>query len=54
MIVTNQTYLDCLNILKAFPEWVIDVETDGLNAYTDKSICGVGIKAGENEFYFPI
>lgn len=54
MIVTNQTYLDCINTLKFFPEWVIDVETDGLNAYTDKSICGVGIKAGENEYYFPV
>lgn len=54
MIVTNQTYLDCINILKSFPEWVIDVETDGLNAYTDKSICGVGLKAGEHEFYFPV
>ena len=54
MIVSKETYLNCMDTLRGFPEWVIDVETDGLNAYTDKSICGVGIKGGDNAFYFPV
>ena len=57
MILTNETYTDAKTNLWSSKEWVIDVETNGLNPYGMNQICGLGIQNIDGElpcsFYFP-
>ena len=57
MIVTNDTYKDTKQALSMSNQWVIDVETNGLNPYGSNQICGLGICSVDGElpfnYYFP-
>ena len=58
MIVTSENFTEAVSNLTTFSEWVIDVETNGLDPYGYNQICGVGIEGLKNEsssqtYYFP-
>ena len=54
MIVTNDTYKDTKQALSMSNQWVIDVETNGLNPYGSNQICGLGICSVDGELPFNI
>ena len=57
MIVTSDTFTETLNSLPKVSEWIIDVETNGLNPYDMNQICGIGLVPVTNSdsqiYYFP-
>ena len=57
MIVNSKTFTDTLNSLPDTSEWIIDVETNGLNPYNMNQICGIGLVPlnykGAEAYYFP-
>ena len=46
-VVTNRTFEDSLkqlqSVLEVAPTLVVDVETNGLDAYRSNQICGIGV-----------
>ena len=57
MIVTSDTFTETLNSLPKVSEWIIDVETNGLNPYDMNQICGIGLvpvtDSDSQIYYFP-
>ena len=57
MIVTSDTFTETLNSLPKVSEWIIDVETNGLNPYDMNQICGIGLVPVTDRdsqiYYFP-
>tara|TARA_R100001460_G_scaffold3030_1_gene9318 strand:- start:612 stop:2798 length:2187 start_codon:yes stop_codon:yes gene_type:complete len=57
MIVTSDTFKQTLNSLPNVSEWIIDVETNGLNPYDMNQICGIGLVPVTDKdsqiYYFP-
>ena len=55
MIVTSETFESTLQSLPNTPEFIIDVETNGLDPYNMNQLCGIGLTnmSGDDTFYFP-
>ena len=53
MIVTTENYQEVIDNLLPNKSWIVDVETNGFNAFTTNQLCGIGIGAGEETYYFP-
>ena len=57
MIVTSETFINTLNSLPKTSEWIIDVETNGLDPYNMNQICGIGLRpltdSAVEGYYFP-
>ena len=58
MIVTSDTFQQTIDLFtkSSSTEWIIDVETNGLNPYDMHQLCGIGIsttKDSDNIYYFP-
>ena len=55
MIVTSKTFEMTLQSLPSTPEFIIDVETNGLDPYNMNQLCGIGLTnmSGNDTFYFP-
>ena len=58
MIVTSDTFQKTIDLFNksTSTEWIIDVETNGLNPYDMHQLCGIGISTTNNSddiYYFP-
>ena len=55
LIDTEDKYLDVHKQLEQYEALVVDVETNGLDAFGINQICGVGISTLEGDtHYFPV
>ena len=57
MLVYNEDlYRQAIAQLTKSKSWVVDVETNGLDAFGKNQICGIGLATVESEetYYFPI
>ena len=50
MIVTSDTFQKTIDLFNksTSTEWIIDVETNGLNPYDMHQLCGIGISTTNN------
>ena len=54
MLVTPDTYESVLTVIKEYPTWVVDVETNGLEWHGKNQICGIGVAVETGDtYYFP-
>ena len=54
MLVDNHNVIDIINKLKSFQDFIIDIETTGLDIYNDDYIIGIGLGTlYDDAFYFP-
>ena len=56
IVETQEQFRDAINVLAESPDWTVDSETDGWDAYGVNELCGVGIMpTGDEEhmYYFP-
>ena len=54
MLVLNDTqFNNAVETLSNHDSWVIDCETNGLDAYSYHQLCGVGVAIPDSTFYFP-
>ena len=56
LVDTSDIYNRIINDLKSEDAFVIDVETNGLDAFGHNQICGIGVGAlsSEDTYYFPM
>jgi len=54
MLVTPDTYESVLTVIKEYPTWIVDVETNGLEWHGKNQICGIGVAVETGDtYYFP-
>ena len=53
MIVTTENYQEVIDNILPNKSWIVDVETNGFNAFDTNQLCGIGIGAGGETYYFP-
>ena len=54
MVVVNaEGFATAIEYLSQHDEWIVDCETNGLQALRGNQLCGVGVGAGGKTFYFP-
>ena len=56
VIETKQAFADALAILAAHPDWVVDIESNGFDAFGMNQLCGIGIMPlgdPDHAYYFP-
>ena len=55
MLVKSEDLDQILSILSQSDVWIVDVETNGLNAHGNNQLCGIGVGLLDSEetYYFP-
>ena len=53
MIVNTENYQEVIDNILPKKSWIVDVETNGFNAFDTNQLCGIGIGAESETYYFP-
>ena len=53
LVLNDKQFNTAVETLNKHDSWVIDCETNGLNAYSYHQLCGVGVAVPDSTFYFP-